>query len=403
MLKYVLGLLFLSFGICAQDVSLTKLQGHIQYLTAAELEGRACGTPGERKAAEYIRSQLVALGIPSLPPYSSYFQSFSVRPEHLPTHPPIATQNVIGFINNHAPTTIILGGHYDHLGRGEWDGSMELGTRGTIHPGADDNASGVAGLLELVKQLAHNSIQEKHNYVVVFFGAEEIGLQGSRHFVQNLPFNKSSIHCMINVDMIGRFSAERQLLVRGMNTSQLWSPLTAKANQTIQLPIRSMELGVYSSDHLPFFNQQIPILSFSTGVHEDYHRPTDTEDKIDYFHLSKIVQLIHNLVVGLEDSVPGHFQNPPKSAEPIMNPALTLGFIPDYGFSDKGVKVDYVTRNRPACQAGIQPGDVLIRLKDIPVYSVRDYLRIMSQLHQGEKIEVILRRDDTLMALQVAM
>lgn len=402
-MKRVLGLLFLSFGVWAQDISMVRLQGHIQEMTSAELEGRACGTPGERKAAEYIRTQLVSMGVGAHPQYPQYFQSFAVRPEHLNEHPLIPTQNVVGWIDNQSSSTIILGGHYDHLGRGEWDGSMELGTRGIIHPGADDNASGVAGLLELARNLSQNSVRERHNYLFVFFGAEEIGLQGSRHFIQNNPFNKTSIHCMVNVDMIGRFHPDRQLLVRGMETSTIWQNVMAEANQSVKLPIRPMELGVYSSDHIPFLNQQIPILSFSTGIHEDYHKPTDTEDKIDYPHLRQISLLLQNIIFRLEDQVPGHFQSPPKPTVSAVNPQLTLGFIPDYDYHDKGVKVDYVTRNRPACQAGIKPGDILIRLKNIPIYSIRDYLTIMNQVHSGDKVEVILCRDDTLMAVHVAM
>lgn len=402
-MKKILSLLFLSFGVWAQDISETRLQRHILSLTAVELEGRACGTPGERKAAEYIRTQLQKVGLAPLSPYSNYFQPFSVRPEHVVNHPAILTQNVVGWIDNQAPTTVILGGHYDHLGRGEWDGSMEVGSRGQIHPGADDNASGVAGLLELAKNLAQNGITEKHNYIFVFFGAEEIGLQGSRYFVQNMPITQDQIHYMLNVDMIGRFSPERQLIVRGHESSSHWTKVLHGSTSSSGLPIRPLDLGIYSSDHLPFLWAKIPVLTVSTGVHEDYHKPTDTEDKIDYFRLRQIVGWIHQVIWAMENETVGHFQRIPSPDQTVINPLVSLGFIPDYRFSDKGVKVDYVTRNRPACQAGIQPGDVLIRLKDIPIYSIRDYLTVMNQLHAGEKVEVILRREDTQLALHVAL
>lgn len=402
-MKKILWLLFLSFDVWAQDLSVVRLQHHIKSLTSVEAEGRACGTPGERKAAEYIRNQLELNGLTPPPQYTSFFQSFTTRPEHLSGHPLIPTQNVVGWIDNQATSTVILGGHYDHLGRGEWDGSMEIGSRGQIHPGADDNASGVAGLLELSRILAQNNRKEPHNYLIVFFGAEEIGLQGSRYFIQNPPIPLSKIHYMLNMDMIGRLTPGRQLIIRGQESSTHWPTVISSANQSLGLPLKLAEMGTYSSDHLPFLWAQISVLTLSTGMHPDYHKPTDTEDKIDYGGLRRILAWVQHVTTLMETKTSGHFQAIHPPTYTVVNPRVSFGFIPDYGFAEMGVKVDYVTRNRPASQAGIKPGDILIRVNNTPINSIRDYLTAINELSEGEKIEVILKRQQDQLALHVAL
>jgi Zn-dependent M28 family amino/carboxypeptidase len=188
--------------------------------------------------------------------------------------------NVLGYIDNHAPQTIVIGAHYDHLGYGI-EGSLYRGETKEIHNGADDNASGTAALIEIARLLKGSSYTGS-NYLFIAFSGEEMGLLGSNFLVKHLPLAKEQINYMLNMDMVGRIKPdEAVLLINGVGTSPEWKTAMAQINVE-GLKIKTTESGVGPSDHTSFYLQDIPVLHFFSGTHSDYHKPSDDADKINY-------------------------------------------------------------------------------------------------------------------------
>jgi Zn-dependent M28 family amino/carboxypeptidase len=278
--KYLcISLLFLSSHLFAQDPSARRIAGHIQKLASDNMKGRGTGSRENAKAAAYIRKQFKRYGLKPLGT-DGFYQPFTAKVRRVVVPDSLRkAANVIGFLDNNAPYTIVIGAHYDHLGDGRQGSSLAPKPEGQIHNGADDNASGVAGMLELARYFATNDRIEPFNLLFIGFGAEELGLQGSRFFVNQPTVPLEKLNFMVCLDMIGRYNPDRGVGVGGYGTSDGWPAIF----DGVKGPVKFFtdRPGNGGSDNASFNAKQIPVLFFHTGGHPDYHRPTDDADKVD--------------------------------------------------------------------------------------------------------------------------
>lgn len=300
--------------------------------------------------------------------------------------------NVVGYIDNGAPNTIVIGAHYDHLGYGEDRNSLWTG-QPEIHNGADDNASGTAMVVELARILS-NSKWKNNNYLFVCFSGEELGLFGSKYFVDNAPIPLSEINFMINMDMVGRLNeTSHGLTVGGYGTSPLWGNILSDKEKNLSIKFDSSGIG--PSDHTSFYLKNIPVLFFFTGSHADYHKPTDDVDKINFVGQLYILKYIENIIEQTNKSGKLLFT---KTREPQMGGGtkftVSLGIMPDYTFSESGVRVDGVISGRVAEKAGMLAGDIIIQLGDYKVTSVEDYMTALSHFKKGDATTVKIKRGE---------
>ncbi|RYZ21680.1 MAG: M20/M25/M40 family metallo-hydrolase [Chitinophagaceae bacterium] len=306
--------------------------------------------------------------------------------------------NVAAFLDNGAAQTIILGAHYDHLGHGEDRNSMYRGTDRLIHRGADDNASGTAALIELAR-LLKASKYKGHNYLFLAFSGEELGLYGSKHFVEHPTVDLASVSYMINMDMVGRLNdSSKALTVGGYGTTPLWGQLYAvsgkKGLYQDGLSFRFDSSGVGPSDHTSFYRKDIPVLFYFTGVHSDYHRPSDAADKINYTGEVRILRHIESLLAKTDKSGKPAFTKTRDLQTGTANRfSVTLGIMPDYTYSGNGVRVDGVSEGRPAQKAGMKTGDVITALGEHKVSSVESYMGALGKFKKGEQTTVTYLRE----------
>jgi aminopeptidase YwaD len=306
--------------------------------------------------------------------------------------------NVVGYIDNGAATTVVLGAHFDHLGLGEDGNSREIEKRGQIHNGADDNASGTAALIELARMLKSSKLKH-NNYLLIAFSAEELGLYGSKYFTEHPTIDLSTVNYMINLDMVGRLNdSSKVVTVGGYGTSPSWGEIyQAKGKKklyTSDLTFHFDSSGTGPSDHTSFYLKNIPVLFYFTGLHADYHKPTDDYDKINYTGEMNVVKHIMS-VIEAEDKSRQKLAFARTRESQISTSArfsVTLGIMPDYTFSGAGVRVDGVSENRPAQKAGIKTGDVIIALGDYKINSMEGYIQALARFKKGEKTKVVYNR-----------
>lgn len=298
--------------------------------------------------------------------------------------------NVIGYIDNNAPTTIIIGAHYDHLGYGEDENSLASGEK-AIHNGADDNASGTAALIEIGRMLK-SSKNKKSNYLLIAFSGEELGLFGSKYYTQHHTLDFKQVNYMINMDMVGRLDNTKGLQIGGIGTSPSWGALL-KTSLPKDLKVTYDSSGTGPSDHTSFYRSDLPVLFFFTGTHGDYHKPSDDADKINIDGEVRIVKLIYDLI---ENSTKQDKLMFTKTREMQMGTsprfAVTLGIMPDYTFSGGGVRADGVSDNKPAKKAGLQTGDVIVELGGKKVADLEAYMQILGTFKTGDKTTVKVKR-----------
>lgn len=301
--------------------------------------------------------------------------------------------NVIGYIDNGAVNTIIIGAHYDHLGFGEDHNSLFTGTTPAIHNGADDNASGTSAMIEVSKLIKAANLK-KYNYLFIAFSGEELGLYGSKYFTEHSTINLSTANYMINLDMVGRLNdSTRGLNIGGYGTSPTWGEmLNAKDNY---FAIKFDSSGTGPSDHTSFYRKDIPVLFFFTGVHSDYHKPSDDADKINYTGQLKVVNYIYDIVVATNKKEKLTFTKTREAATSAKSSfKVTLGIMPDYTFSGSGVRVDGVSDGKIAQKVGIQAGDVVEQLGTIKITDVQGYMGALGKFKKGEASKVKVKRGD---------
>lgn len=299
--------------------------------------------------------------------------------------------NVIGYINNNAANTIIIGAHYDHLGYGEDHNSLYAGSTPMIHNGADDNASGTAALIELGKWLKVSGYK-KYNYLLTAFSGEELGLFGSKYFTEHANIDLKNVNYMINMDMIGRLNdSTHGLTIGGFGTSPSWGTIINTKDSYFKINTDSSGSG--PSDHTSFYRKDIPVLFFFTGSHKDYHKPSDDADKINYDGEVQVIHYIQN-IIAQTDKLPklAFTKTRDAAAGKTSSFKVSLGIMPDYTFDGSGVLVDGVSDNKPAQRAGIKTGDVLIQLGDHKFTDVQTYMDALNKFNKGESTNVKLLR-----------
>ncbi len=307
--------------------------------------------------------------------------------------------NIAAFIDNKAPYTVILGAHYDHLGRGEDGNSMAANSLGQIHNGADDNASGTAALLELAGWLKKNQKKlHNYNYMFINFSGEELGLLGSKNFVKNENIDSQHSSYMLNMDMVGRLNdSTHALTVGGIGTSPAWAQFAGNPPRQFRFVIDSS--GVGPSDHTSFYHEGIPVLFLFTGTHRDYHKPSDDADKINYAGEVEVIKYAEDIIKKMDKSPKPVFTATKQTSVGKVNFKVTLGIMPDYSFQDGGVRVDGVSENKPAKNAGIKEGDIIIQLGDIKVQGMQSYMEGLSKFKAGDKTNVTIMRAGQKMVL----
>ncbi len=307
-----------------------------------------------------------------------------------------SASNVVGFIDNKASNTIIIGAHFDHLGYGEDGNSMDRGTK-QIHNGADDNASGVSGMIELARMLQASSLKQ-NNYLFVAFSGEELGLLGSKYFVQNPTIDLNAANYMINLDMIGRINdASPTITVGGFGTSPSWASIFRTTGKrgiySGPLVFKFDSSGTGPSDHTSFYLKNIPVLFYFTGTHSDYHRSSDDFNKINFPGELVVLKHIYSVIeLKNKETNKTAFAKTREIATNAASFSVTLGIMPDYSFSGSGVRVDAVSENRPAQKAGIKPGDVIVQLGDQNVQSIEHYMKALGDFKKGDKTTVHFNR-----------
>jgi Zn-dependent M28 family amino/carboxypeptidase len=300
--------------------------------------------------------------------------------------------NIVGYIDNGAATTVVLGAHLDHLGYGEDGNSMVRTGEKLIHNGADDNASGTSALIELASILKKSKLKSS-NFLFIAFSGEELGLFGSKYFVEHPTVDLKSINYMINMDMIGRMNdSSRTVTIGGIGTSPVWGSLIhsdSKAGFNIKLD----SSGTGPSDHSSFYRKDIPVLFFFTGYHSDYHKPSDDAQTINYTGEWRIIKYITGVISSASSAGKLAFT---KTREQSMGTSsrftVSMGIVPDYAFSGAGVRVDGVSEGRPAQKAGLKTGDIVFQLGDHKVSSVESYMQALGKFKKGDATKVKIKR-----------
>jgi hypothetical protein len=317
--------------------------------------------------------------------------------------------NVIGYLpgsrGDWKAQSAIIGAHYDHLGTGWPD--VHAGDEGRLHPGADDNASGVAVLLELARAMAASD-RPARSVVFVAFSGEEARLAGSRHFVASpSPFPREGIIGMINLDTVGRlFDGRVQVL--GTGTATEWPHIFRGASFVTGVESRSIPEALESSDHAPFIERGIPAVQLFTGAHTDYHRPGDTPEKIDGEGLVKVAALAREGIAYLGErpepmTVTISATAAAKPAAPAGARRASLGTVPDFAFPGPGVRAESIVEGSPAAAAGLQAGDVLLKVGDRAIANLQDYSNVLRALNPGDTVPVVVRRGDKELTVTVTL
>lgn len=384
-------------------VAENKIKEDVAFLADDKLEGRQTGTNGEVLASEYLIKRFEAIG---LQPKGSngFLQSFSFKPKTDPhsevefttnADSTITGNNVIGFIDNNAKTTVVIGAHYDHLGFGG-EGSLYREEAKSVHNGADDNASGVAVLLNLASRLKVKNnlaeIKDQNNYLFLAFSGEEMGLLGSNYFSKHPTIDAESINYMINMDMVGRMKADSTLAVYGTGTSPLFKQTLKAHNDKFKLV--ENESGVGPSDHTSFYLIDIPVLHFFTGQHEDYHKPSDDSDKLNYDGMRRISDYIFDIISDLDDNGELAFRKTKNESEETPRFKVGLGVVPDYLYDGKGMRIDGTREETPAFAAGLQKGDIVVKLGDSTITDMMSYMRALSVFNTGDEAAITVKRGE---------
>lgn len=365
-----IGLAILLAGCAAQS-----LESDVRFLSSPELGGREAGSEGEHQAASFLEERLGSLGL-------------EVKVQEFDAHAGIRVRNVVGIlpartqlmgiVTGRADEAVVIGAHYDHLGVIE----------GKIHPGADDNASGVAVLLRLAERLSRNRTSRR--LVFVAFSGEEFGAFGSRYYCAHpvVPLEKTV--AMVNMDMVGRL--QEKLIVFGADTGDRFREYLAPSS--IPLVLNKDPGG--QSDHTSFQMKSIPAIHLFTGSHADYHKPGDTAEKINYDGMERVAGMVETLVRRIADGNRMTFNKAAVtqgSSAPGKGAIPYFGSAPDYGYEGAGVRLAGVSPGSPAEKAGLREGDVIVEFNGKPVADVKGYSDLLYACRPGDAINVAFERD----------
>lgn len=318
-----------------------------------------------------------------------------------------STMNIIGMVKGTDPELssqyIVVGAHYDHLGMGD-ENSLHSGKDPAIHHGADDNASGTAGVLELARRFAANPT--KRSVVFMCFSGEERGLIGSKHWVASPTLPMENVIAMMNMDMIGRLK-DNKLNVMGLGTSTSWPAILDSANATAKFTISTTADGFGPSDHSSFTAKSIPVLFFFTGLHSDYHRPSDTWEKINYDGEAKVLEVVENAVriVGTDPHALGFRPGAEKPAAKATSTGfkVTLGVIPDYADDPQGLRITGVREGTPAEKGGLKADDIITKFGSTTVKNIYDLTAAMASSNPGDVVAITVLRNGKPLTVSVTL
>ncbi len=376
--------------------STSRLQTDLGVLAAPAMRGRGLGTAELDRAAAYIADRFRDAGLQPGGDGGTFLQTWEERVAELDRT--VTLRNVIAVLPGTDPRrageSLVIGAHYDHLGLGEYGGQTE--DRGQVHPGADDNASGVAVLLELARTLAGKP--HPRSLVFVAFTGEEAGRLGSRHYLQQAgAYPLERMIAMVNLDTVGRLG-ERPLTVLATGTAEEWVDILRGAGYVTGVAVNAVADDIGSGDQTSFIAAGVPAVQFFSGAHADFHRPGDTLDKIDTAGMVKVAQVLKETVDYLADRprplTATTLAGPPLAAAPDTTPLrrVSLGTLPDYTWNGEGVRLDGVRAGTPAAQAGLRPGDIIVELNGTPVNNLREYAQALKQLQPGDEVGIRYRR-----------
>ena len=296
---------------------------------------------------------------------------------------------------------IVLGAHYDHLGIGNYSGAY-LKNYGQIHNGADDNASGTAALIEL----AHILKDYENHYSLLFiaFSGEELGLLGSKALFNDKHLNPEDLRLMINMDMVGRLDKEsKELTVYGTKTAIEFDTIVQNINKPFSFKLKPIAHSPGNSDHAAFYQEKVPVLFFNTSLHGDYHKPTDDAEKINMNGIATISNYIRDLIFKLDSedqTITYNLIKEPNKGK-VRKFSVYIGTLPNYGYQGKGFKIDGASPGSPAEKAGLLKGDIITSLNNQKVENIYDYMGVLSSLKAGQKVSVLVKREEKLLTLSL--
>jgi Zn-dependent M28 family amino/carboxypeptidase len=303
---------------------------------------------------------------------------------------------------------MVIGGHFDHLGMGGPGSGSRMPDTNAVHNGADDNASGAAGVIALAKSIAKSKIKMKRSIIFVAFSGEEMGLLGSKNFTRHPPVELSKIKTMFNLDMIGRLKSDTgTLVISGTGTSTEGEDILTRHSKNRIFPVKYSPEGFGSSDHSSFYIENIPVFFFTTGAHEDYHTPADDADRINYTGEKAVLEYVYDVIVDVtnRDQALTFKEAGPKSS-PRMGQRfkVTLGILPDFTSSDnKGLRVDGTRKDGPAQRAGVLKGDLIVAIDGKPVTNIYEYMDRLKTLEAGKTCNIDIIRNGKLIILLVQL
>ncbi|MGD8394280.1 MAG: M20/M25/M40 family metallo-hydrolase [Candidatus Eiseniibacteriota bacterium] len=401
-----------------------KLLAHVRALTAPGMEGRGAGSAGLERAGDYIAAQLALLGL--LPGGDDgYFQTWThdfgapdaTSPVVHAASGPVELRNVIGILPgsraDRQEECVVVTAHYDHLGHGWPD--VHTGDEGVVHPGADDNASGVAVALELARVMAAGT-QPRRNIVFAFMSGEECGLLGARHYAADPVYPLDKTMAVINLDTVGRLG-DGKLVVFGAHSTREMPHVLRGAGYVTGLPVEMPADDVGGSDQVAFHERGVPAVQFFTGAHLDYHRPTDTIDRLDVDGMAQIAAVVRETVdylagreepltpvvsgAGASGASAARRESGAQTGESDTRAGdgsphgrrVALGTIPDFAFEGDGVRLDGTVPESAAQAAGLRAGDIIVRLGERQVASLRDLSEALKGHAPGDTVAVVYRRD----------
>jgi hypothetical protein len=377
--------------------SALRMKNDIDYLAGESLQGRGLGSAGIEQAATYIAEQFKKAGLTPLGDNDSFYQVWSEKVGAGDEH--VVMKNIIGMIPGNKKEwleqSVVVCAHYDHLGLGWPD--VHTGNEGKIHYGADDNASGIAVMLELARSLVYN-FSPGRTVIFLATSGEESGLRGSRYYVHHMKkFPVQKIIGVINLDTVGRLN-NNKLLILNHTTASEWKHIVMGVGFVTGIGYELVNQDLDASDQVSFIAAGIPAIQLFSGPHQDYHKPEDTADKIDIEGLVKVAAFtkeIMEYLSGRETELTVTIQKPEKSgATPVPSGRrVSTGIMPDFAFSGEGVRVAQAAADSPAGRAGIKVGDILIRVENNPVKNLKEYAEILKQYNPGNTIVMIYLRD----------
>lgn len=393
-LSLLFAMAFSAAFLLGQKFDVQQLKVDVVYLASDYLEGRETGKKGEQLAAEYIAYRFEQLGLAPKGDDGSYFHEFNFKHSNNPHltdgGDQLVGKNVVAYLDNGAANTVVIGAHYDHLGMGSF-GSRHTGSP-AIHNGADDNASGIAALLKIAAHLKQGKAKG-NNYLFIGFSGEEMGLFGSKKYVENPTIDLSKVNYMVNMDMVGRLNQEKVLAISGVGTS----PTFSKVIQEVQvggIQAKTSDSGVGPSDHTSFYLKNIPVLHFFTGQHNDYHKPEDDAALLNFKGLNLVSNYIMAIIEKLDAKEKLAFAKTKDEAQGRQAASfkVTLGVMPDYVSEGEGMRIDSVIEGRPGAEAGMQGGDVIVKMGDLEVKNIYDYMEGLGKFKKGESTTVVVLR-----------